>query len=50
MKERMSVTVDPETLKRVEKIMKTGRYRNVSHLVEDAIKLLGEVKNEKNKR
>jgi Arc/MetJ-type ribon-helix-helix transcriptional regulator len=38
----MSITVDPETVKKVERIMKSGRYRNVSHLVEDAIKTLGE--------
>ena len=40
----MSITVDPETVKKVDKIMKSGRYRNVSHLVEDAIKMLSGVK------
>lgn len=47
MKERMSITVDPETVKKVDKIMKTGRYRNVSHLVEDAIRSLSKLE-EKN--
>jgi len=41
MKERISVTLDPETVKEIDKIMKSGRYRNVSHLVEDAIKDIG---------
>jgi len=44
---RVSATVDPETIKKVEKIMKTGRYRNVSHLVENAIMLLSEGKDGK---
>jgi Arc/MetJ-type ribon-helix-helix transcriptional regulator len=47
MKERISATLDPKTIKEIEKIMKSGRYRNVSHLVEDAIKEVGRRKNEK---
>ena len=42
MKERVSATIDPETRKSIEKLMKSGRYRNISHVIEDAIKLLGE--------
>lgn len=42
MKERVSATIDPETRKSIEKVMKSGRYRNISHLIEDAIKVLRE--------
>jgi Arc/MetJ-type ribon-helix-helix transcriptional regulator len=42
MKERVSATIEPETRKSIEKMMKSGRYRNISHLIEDAIKLLEE--------
>ena len=40
MKERISATVDEETLKILEKILKKGKYRNQSHVIEDAIKHL----------
>ncbi len=50
MKERITVTLAPETLEIIDEIMKTDRFRNVSHLVEDAIKLLGGRKNDKNKK
>jgi len=46
MKERLSVTVDKETIKKLEKLMKSRRYRNISHLVESAIEFL-EAKDEK---
>ena len=42
MKERISATVDEETLEVIEKILKKGNFRNKSHLIEDAIKLLEE--------
>ena len=42
MKERISASLDPETIKKIEKLMKSGRYRNVSHLIEDLIKSAGE--------
>jgi Arc/MetJ-type ribon-helix-helix transcriptional regulator len=41
-KERISATVDKETIKRIEKILKNGNYRNKSHVIESAIKLLEE--------
>lgn len=44
MKERVSATIDPETRKQIEKLLKSGRYRNISHIIEDAIKLLGRMK------
>lgn len=34
MKEKMSVTIDEETLKLVEKAIKEGNFRNRSHVVE----------------
>jgi len=50
MKKRISATIDPETERILDDIMKKSNYRNYSHAIEDAIKLLGEkVKNEKNK-
>lgn len=42
MKERISATVEKETVKIIEKSLKSGKYRNISHFVEAAIKLLGE--------
>ena len=46
MKERVSATIEPETRKKIEKIMRSGRYRNISHLIEDAIKLMEEKESE----
>lgn len=36
-KERISATVDEETIKILDKILKEGKYRNKSHLIETAI-------------
>lgn len=44
MKERISATIEPETSKALEMIMKSGRYRNKSHAVEEAIKFFKERK------
>jgi len=49
MKIRISTTIEPSTKKLLDNILKKGRYRNISHIVEDAVKLLGE-KDDKNKR
>lgn len=38
MKERVSATIDKETKKIIDKIMKSGKYRNISHVIEAAIK------------
>ena len=46
MKERISATVDRETIKLIKEILAKGKYRNKSHVMEEAIKLLKE-KNEK---
>jgi len=37
MKERVSVTLDKETVKILNEILKKFRYRNRSHAVEEAI-------------
>ena len=47
MKKRISATVDEETEKLIELILKEGNFRNKSHVIESAIKLL---KMEKKKR
>jgi len=45
-KVRVSATIDTETMNIVRVLLKKGNYRNKSHIIEDAIKLLKE-KNEK---
>ena len=42
MKERVSATIDKATSKIIEDIIKEGKYRNKSHVIEEAIKLLRE--------
>ena len=42
MKQRISATVDKETIRILEKILDEGEYRNKSHVIEKAIKLLKE--------
>ncbi len=42
MKKRISATVDKETIEIIKTILKKGIYRNKSHVIEDAIKLLKE--------
>ena len=38
MKDRASFTFDKKTLKIIDQLVKSGRYRNKSHAVEEAIK------------
>ena len=40
MKERISITVDNNTLKLIEELFESGGFRNKSHLVEEAINQL----------
>jgi len=40
MKTRISATIDEETLEIIKRILKKGKYRNQSHVIEDAIKHL----------
>jgi len=46
---RVSATVDKKTIKILDEIMKSGKYRNKSHIVEEAINLMEE-KYAKNKK
>ena len=48
MKKRISATVEEEKIKFLKEIVKKEKYRNSSHAIEKAIKLLREkIKNEK---
>ncbi|GEM_PF-3803114 len=49
-KTRISATVDPETKRKIEGVIKEGPYRNISHVVEEAIKFFCEVKFGKHKK
>jgi Arc/MetJ-type ribon-helix-helix transcriptional regulator len=40
MKARVSATVDEKTVKLIEMLLKKGKYRNKSHVIEVAIELL----------
>jgi len=40
LKERISATVDRETLKLIDRILESGKYRNKSHVIEKAIEIL----------
>jgi Arc/MetJ-type ribon-helix-helix transcriptional regulator len=40
MKERASFTFDKETLKILDELVNSGKYRNRSHAVEEAVKML----------
>jgi len=40
MKERASFTLDKETIEILDKLTESGKYRNKSHVVETAIKIL----------
>ena len=46
MKTRISATVDSKTDKSLDELLKKGKYRNKSHIIEEAIKLLEESENE----
>ena len=40
MKERISATIDEETINAINLILKEGNFRNKSHVIETAILLL----------
>ena len=42
MKERVSATLDKETVELIERILKDKSYRNKSHVIEAAIEKLAE--------
>jgi len=51
MKERISTTIDEETVRKLNFLIKSKKYRNRSHAVEIAIeKLVKEEQNEKVKK
>lgn len=37
MKKRISATVDDEIIKKIESLIKKRKYRNKSHVIEEAI-------------
>ena len=37
MKQKLSITVEEETVKLIEEIIKEGRFRNKSHIIEYSI-------------
>lgn len=41
---RISATIEKETLEIINKLVRSGRYRNKSHVIEEAIKLFEEKK------
>ena len=45
MKQKLSITVDEETILEIQKQLNSGRFRNKSHLIEYAVKKLLEVEN-----
>jgi len=47
MKQKISVTVEEETLKLVDKIVKSGIFRNKSHAVEFGLNKIVKEKQEK---
>ncbi len=50
MKERISATVDEKTVKLIELILKKGKYRNKSHVIEKAIEILFEEEKDDKKK
>ena len=40
MKERISFTFDKKTIELIEELLDNGNFRNRSHIVEEAIKIL----------
>ena len=47
MKTRISATIDEKTEKLIESLLKDGKFRNKSHVIEKAIETLKEVEYEK---
>jgi len=49
MKVRISATIDKETEKIIDRILKNSKYRNKSHVIEAAIKVLEKEEKDGNK-
>ena len=46
MKQKLSITIDEEKIKKIEKILEDGRFRSKSHILEFSLdKFLKEEKN-----
>jgi len=43
MKERISASVEKKTVDKIDEILAKGKYRNKSHVIEDAIANFAEV-------
>ncbi|MGV8152582.1 MAG: ribbon-helix-helix domain-containing protein [Candidatus Nanoarchaeia archaeon] len=50
MKERASFTFDKESLEILDSLVESGRYRNRSHAVEEAIKLIATSEKQERKK
>jgi len=51
MKQKLSITIDEENVRQMEKMIQEGAFRNKSHIVEFAIaRLINEIINEKNEK
>lgn len=49
MKQKVSISIDSEKIKLVEKLLHDGKFRNKSHVIEYSLdKLLKEIKEGKN--
>lgn len=46
-KERISATVNEKTVERIENLLKSGKYRNKSHVIEEGIRFLEEEETKK---
>jgi len=49
MKKRISATIDEKTERILDSLLKEGKFRNKSHAIEEAIKLLKEENDKKRK-
>lgn len=47
MKIRISATIEEKTDKILDNLLKNAKYRNKSHIIEEAIKVLKEVEDDK---
>lgn len=47
MKQKLSITIDEEKIKQIEKMLKEGKFRNKSHVLEYSLdNLLKEIRKE----
>ncbi|MBI2655857.1 hypothetical protein HYX06_05555 [Candidatus Woesearchaeota archaeon] len=49
MKQKISITLDEETVFKIQNNLRTGKFRNKSHVVEFAVKKLLEAENSEDK-